>query len=376
MSQQEDKKWLTEALHLAQMHAKKIQHGACCGAVVVRDGKIVGRGGYSAEGGPHAEARALTHAGAKARGATMYITLEPCSWFLGKRTPSCAHAIIQSGIARVVYASADPHPRVRGKEVLQAAGVRIDQVHLPAADVVLAPFRKRIAERFQNKRPFILLKTAMSLDGKIANPDRSPLLLSSGQDADAVDALRASVDAILVGGTTLLREDPRLLIRSQRLIEQRRKRGMPEQPAKVAVVESAKLKRTSRFLTLGPGEKIIFTTFHTPTEYLGRLQQVASVYASSGARVPLAEAMRMLSAQHGIRRLMVEGGGEMNAALLALGLVDEIRVSIAPTIVGGHDTPTLVDGLGMRLPVRPKLELVKQERLGHNVVLTYTVHHR
>lgn len=376
MNTQEDKKWLTEAVRLAKKHAAHISHGACCGAVLVRDGKVIGRGVYIVEGGLHAEARALAMAGGRAHGATLYVTLEPCSWFPGKRTGSCSHALIHAGIRRVVYAVADPHPRVRGDEVLRAAGVVVEQQATPGADKILARYRARIQERFQNKRPHVLMKTAMSLDGKIANPDRSPLLLSSSHDAEAVDELRAAHDAILVGGTTLLRDDPRLVVQSALLQNKRRKQGLAEQPAKVAVVEVAKLKSSSRFLSMGTGEKIIFTTFHTPTEYLGRLQQQASVYATPGSAVPLGEAMRMLGAHHGIRRLLLEGGGALNAAMIAAGLVDEVRVSIAPTIVGGHDTPTLVDGLGLRLPARPKLKLVKQERLGNNVVLWYAVQHR
>lgn len=369
----EDRTFLAEALRLAKPHAARIIHGAPAGAVLVRDGRVIGRGAYTPGSAQHAEVKALAQAGRRAMGATLYVTLEPCTWFPGKRTGSCSHALIHAGIARVVYGLRDPHPRIRGAEALAAAGVRAQQGTAAGVALLYARYVRRVAERFQNRRPFVLMKTAMSADGKIGSPRHGAVQLSNAQDAAVVDRLRAESDAILVGGTTLIHDDPRLVVRSAALQRERERRGRPPQPAKVAIADVAKISPRSRFLTMGTGEKIIFTTFKTPVTDLGKLQRVATVYATPGPRVDLAEAMRVLGAQHGIRRLLLEGGGTLNAAMLAAGLVDEIRTAIAPVVIGGVQTPTLVDGMGFREERRPRLRVKKREVLGDMTVVWYDV---
>ncbi len=369
----EDKKFLAEALRLAKPYAARIVHGAPTGAVVVRDGRIVGRGTYTPSSLQHAEVKALVQAGRRAMGATIYVTLEPCTWFPSKRSGSCSHALIHAGITRVVFGSRDPHPRVRGLETLRAAGIRVEQGSIAGIAPLYARFARRMAEQFQNRRPHVLMKTAISADGKIGSPRHTAVQLSNAQDAAAVDRLRAESDAILIGGTTLIHDDPQLIVRSAALQRARARRGLPAQPAKVAIADVAKISPRSRFLTRGTGEKIIFTTFKTPVTDLGKLQRVATVYATPGPRVDLAEAMRVLGAQHGIRRLLLEGGGTLNAAMLAAGLVDEIRTAIAPLVIGGAQSPTLVDGLGFPDARRPKLRVTKRETLGDMTVVWYDV---
>ncbi|TAK05719.1 bifunctional diaminohydroxyphosphoribosylaminopyrimidine deaminase/5-amino-6-(5-phosphoribosylamino)uracil reductase RibD [Patescibacteria group bacterium] len=370
---QEDRKHLAEALRLAKPYASRIAHGAPTGAVVVRDGRVVGRGTYTPSSLRHAEVKALVQAGRRARGATLYVTLEPCTWFPGKRTGSCSHALMQAGITRVVFGTRDPHPRVRGRETLAAAGVRVEQGSIAGISPLYARFTRRMAEQFQNRRPQVLMKTAMSADGKIGSPRHTAVQLSNARDAAAVDRLRAGSDAILIGGTTLVHDDPRLTVRSAALQRERQRRGLAAQPAKVAVADIAKISPRSRFLTAGAGEKIIFTTFKTPVADLGKLQRVATVYTTPGPRVDLAEAMRVLGAQHGIRRVLLEGGGTLNAAMLAAGLVDEIRTAISPVIIGGMQSPTLVDGRGFPDERRPKLHVKKREALGDMTILWYDV---
>ncbi len=369
----EDAAFLKEALRLAAPHARRLPFGAPAGAVLVRDGQVVGRGAYTQAGGPHAEVKALAQAGRRAAGATLYVTLEPCTWFPGKHTGSCSHALIHAGVSRVVFGLRDPHPRVRGLETLRAAGIRAEEGNVPGLTRLYAASVKRMRERYANRRPYVLMKTAMSADGKIGSPRHTAVRLSNVPDAAAVDRLRAESDAILVGGTTVVRDDPRLVVRSAALQRERRRRGLPAQPAKVAVVDVAKLAPRSRFLTMGTGEKIVFTTFRTPVTDLGRLQRIATVYATPGPRVDLAEAMRILGAQHGIRRLLLEGGGTLNAAMLAAGLVDGIRTAIAPIVIGGMQSPTLVDGQGFADARRPTLRVIKRETLGDMTVIWYSV---
>lgn len=369
----EDKTYLAEAVRLARPYTTRIPHGAPAGAVVVRDGRVLGRGAATPGNPQHAEVKALVQAGRRAMGATVYTTLEPCTWFPGKHTGSCSHALIHAGIDRVVFGASDPHPRVRGKETLAAAGIRVEQGSVAGISSLYARYARVIAERFQNRRPHVLMKTAMSADGKIGSPRHTAVQLSNAQDAAAVDHLRAESDAILIGGTTLVHDDPRLVVRSAALQRERERRGLPAQPAKVAIADVAKISPRSRFLTMGTGEKIIFTTFKTPVTDLGTLQRIASVYVTPGPRVDLAEAMRVLSAQHGIRRVLLEGGATLNAAMLAVGLVDEIRTAIAPVIIGGMQSPTLVDGQGFPEERRPKLRVTKREVMGEMTVLWYDV---
>ncbi|MEK7073204.1 MAG: bifunctional diaminohydroxyphosphoribosylaminopyrimidine deaminase/5-amino-6-(5-phosphoribosylamino)uracil reductase RibD [Patescibacteria group bacterium] len=369
----EDKTYLAEAVRLARPYVARIPHGAPAGAVVVRDGRIIGRGTFTPGSSQHAEIKALVQAGRRAAGATVYMTLESCTWFPGKHTGSCSHVLIHAGINRVVFGIRDPHPRIRGWETLRAAGIRVEQGSVAGLASLYTRYARRIAERFQNRRPHVLMKTAMSVDGKIGSPRHTSVQFSNAQDAAVVDRLRAENDAILIGGTTLVHDDPRLVVRSSALQREREHRGLPAQPAKVAIADIAKISPRSRFLTMGTGEKIIFTTFKTPVTDLGKLQRIASVYVTPGPRVDLAEAMRVLSAQHGIRRVLLEGGGTLNAAMLAVGLVDEMRIAIAPVIIGGVQSPTLVDGMGFPEDRRPKLRVKKQEALGNMTVVWYDV---
>jgi len=193
----------------------------------------------------------------------------------------------------------------------------------------------------------ITVNVAMTLDGKIDNFARRGATISSDEDWARVDRLRADHDAIVVGGKTLLEEDPRLLVKSPALRAERVKRGLPADPVKVGIVSAAKLPANSRFLRAGSGKVILFTTKQTPDEMLSRLREAgAYLFVLGEERVDLRAAMARL-AELGIEKVMVEGGGTLIAALLTEGLVDEIHAYIAPRIFGGATAPTLADGEGM-----------------------------
>jgi len=193
----------------------------------------------------------------------------------------------------------------------------------------------------------VLINVAASLDGKIDTVERRGAAISSERDRQRVDALRASVDAVMVGGRTLRDEDPRLLVRSADLRADRLRRGLPENPAKVGVVSRLNVKSDARFLTAGPARIILFVPIGAPEQDVQRLQSPGvEVYALGEASVDLVAALTTL-ADLGIGRMLVEGGGTLNFELLRLRLVDELNVFVAPLIFGGASAPTLADGAGL-----------------------------
>ena len=197
------------------------------------------------------------------------------------------------------------------------------------------------------RRPYVLINVAATVDGKIDTLERRGAAISSDRDRERVDALRASVDAVMVGGRTLLDEDPRLTLRSPKLRGERVARGEPEHPAKVGVVSRLALQPDCRFLTAGPSRVMLFIPCGRPQEEVKPLRDRGiEIYEAGESRVDLVSALANL-AELGMRRLLVEGGGTLNFELLRLGLVDEVQVFIAPLIFGGATSPTLADGGGL-----------------------------
>ena len=224
-------------------------------------------------------------------------------------------------------------------------------------------------------RPYVLVNVAMSLDGKIDTAVRRGAAISSAADKRRVDELRAGVDAVLVGGRTLIDEDPKLTVRDAGLRQDRLRRGLPENPAKVGVVSVADLRPDGDFVRAGPAERLVFTTRRTAPGQISRLEKAGvQVYVSGPERVELPE---MLATLHrlGIRRLLVEGGGTLLAEFFRLGLVDEVSVYIAPRIFGGASAPTLADGPGFGLGQAPRLQLVSAETFDAQggILLRYSI---
>ena len=211
------------------------------------------------------------------------------------------------------------------------------------------------------------VNVAMTLDGKIDTVARQGAKISSDADWERVDRLRAAHDAILVGGNTLLSEDPRLTVKSEQLRASRVTRGLAPAPAKVGMISNAALSANSRFLTDGGGEVFLFTTERTSPQQLALLKDAGAKVFIMGKRLINLHAAFGILREHGIQTLMVEGGGEMIAALLAVGLVDEIHAYIAPLIFGGATAPTLADGGGLQ--EKAKLDLISVEKLEDGGVL-------
>jgi 2,5-diamino-6-(ribosylamino)-4(3H)-pyrimidinone 5'-phosphate reductase len=210
-------------------------------------------------------------------------------------------------------------------------------------------------------RPYIVLNVAMTADGKIDTFERRGAAISSARDKQRVDELRASVDAVMVGGRTLHDEDPRLTVKSEALRLARQQRGLPANPAKVGVASRLTLNPDCRFLAEGPSRIILFTTSRTEPEQLTMLRSLgAQVHVMEGERVDLARAVELLKAE-GVERLMVEGGATLNFAMLSAGLVDELSVYVAPMLFGGESAPTLAGGPGLPRERAIALELMSSE---------------
>jgi 2,5-diamino-6-(ribosylamino)-4(3H)-pyrimidinone 5'-phosphate reductase len=227
-------------------------------------------------------------------------------------------------------------------------------------------------------RPFVTINTAMTVDGKIDTVERTGAVISSPRDWERVDRLRAESDAVMVGGHTLLGDDPRLTIKSPALRNERRARGLDENPIKVGIISKIEdpqagptLHEASRFITSGPARRIIFTTDQTNPAQSARLRALgAEVYVMGEHRVDLAVALRQLY-RLGVRRLLVEGGSTLNAELLAQRLVDEIYLYLAPLIFGGTSAPTLAGGDGLKGEDAISLRLLDLEKIDDNAILLH-----
>jgi len=223
-------------------------------------------------------------------------------------------------------------------------------------------------------RPFVFINVAMTADGKIDTFERKGAAISSQHDKERVDRLRAESDAVMVGGRTLLDEDPKLTVKSESLRAERLTRGLSPNPVKVGIVSEANIKPDSMFLNMGPARIVIFTTHRTSKDHLAFLRsRGVDVYIHDSEKVDLSKALGTLR-ELGIRRLMVEGGATLNFELLKLRLVDEITAYIAPMIFGGESAPTMAAGSGLERSAAIPLQLVSVEKGNEGgVLLQYLV---
>lgn len=307
------------------------------GAVVFRDGVAVGAGFHARAGDAHAEVVALREAGDRARGATLVVTLEPCNHH--GRTPPCTEAILQAGVARVVYASADPNPHVDGGGAawLRARGVEVISgfgALQPEAEHLIAPWRTFITRG----RPFVTLKLAMSLDGRIATRGgESRWITGAAARADG-HALRAESDAVLVGSGTVLADDPRLTVRDAPVVRAPTRVVVDSAlriPLDAALVRTAREVPTAVVTVRGRDARALADAGVT----------VLAVEAGATGRVDLHAALRALAGR-GVVSVLCEGGGGLHGALVDAGLVDRVVAYVAPMVIGGAGATSAVAGLG------------------------------
>jgi len=331
-----DQRFMALALTLGRRGQGRTWPNPAVGAVVVKDGVIVGRGWTQPGGRPHAEPEALTRAGAAARGATLYVTLEPCS-HVGK-SPPCADAIIAAGIARVVSAIEDPNPEVAGQghAKLRAAGITVD-IGLGAAEAArdhAGHFR-----RIRDKRPHVILKLAVSGDDKIGAAGHKPVAITGEAAKTRVHLLRAQCDAILVGIGTVLSDDPLLTCRLP---------GMEARsPVRVVLDRSLRTPGASR-LVHSARETALWVMASSLSEApaamkLGAAGAHVMRVAPTSAPPPGLDLITVLHAlaTAGITRLLVEGGARVASSFVAAGLVDEVWLLRGPGAVGADGVPAL-----------------------------------
>ncbi len=222
------------------------------------------------------------------------------------------------------------------------------------------------------RKPFVFVNAAMSVDGKISTVERKQVRISNDADLRRVDGLRAGVDAVLVGMTTVVGDDPKLTVKSEKLRKKRINDGRPENPMKVTVGKVDSIDIDSDFLDYGDAEVVIFTTEKSDPQKISELRKKARIFIAGKKRVDLGYMMGTLR-EMGVERVMVEGGATINYELIREGLVDEIYVAIAPIIFGGNSAPTLMDGNGFTEKDAVRLELIGNEKLGDLIILKYRI---
>ncbi len=319
------------------------------GAVIVKDERIISRGYHKKAGEPHAEAIALKKAGRTAKGATLYVTLEPCS-HTNKRTPPCSPLVIQSGVKRVVIAMIDPNPHVSGAGVkaLRSAGIEV-------VTGVLAPEAKKLNEAFikhvTTGMPFVTLKIAQTLDGKIATASGESRWITGKEARQEGHRLRDTHDAILVGINTVLKDNPSLTTR------------IPggRDPIRVIVDTQLRTPLNAKVITQKSSAKTYIATLsRAPRDKFNKLLDAGAEILIAGGtigHVDLRSLMKMLS-RFGVTSVLIEGGAEVNASALKSGIVDKVVMFISPTIMTGRDSLCSIGGIS------PK-------RLGHAIELAH-----
>ncbi len=316
---------MARALQLAARGLNTTRPNPRVGCVIVRDGKVIGEGWHERAGEPHAETLALRAAGAAARGATCYVTLEPCSHY--GRTPPCSEALVQAGVARVVAAMSDPNPRVAGEGLrqLQAAGVEVGTGLLAGeAEALNVGF----CQRMRKGRPWLRAKVGMSLDGRVAMANGESRWISGEAARADVQRWRARSCAVLTGVNTVIADDPALTVRAQPLVGE-----IPGQPLRVVLDPALRMPRDSRVLS-GPGAALVITAV------ADRSWKGAESVRCPGAdgRIDLPAAMRELGRRE-LNEVLVEAGPTLTGALLQAGLVDELICYVAPKLMGDAAQP-------------------------------------
>jgi diaminohydroxyphosphoribosylaminopyrimidine deaminase/5-amino-6-(5-phosphoribosylamino)uracil reductase len=355
-------RFMRRALELAARGRGLTSPNPMVGAVVVTpDGEVVGEGFHAKAGGPHAEIEALRAAGARARGATLYVTLEPCSH--QGRTPPCAPRVIEAGVARVVAAVGDPNPLVSGHGFaeLRRAGVEV----VTGVGTTDAERQNRVfLTAMRERRPHVTLKAGMTLDGKIADLHGASRWITGELARQHAHRLRSESDAILVGIGTVLRDDPELTVRLGQ--------PWPREPLRVVLDTGARTPVGARFIRAGrPSCALIAVGAEAPE---GRVRDLAASGAAvvscrtRDGRVDLGALLAELFARE-VRAVLVEGGGEVHGAFLDAGLVDGVAMFAAPLLIGGRRATPVVGGAGRELKSAVRLGGFTVTTLGDDLLI-------
>jgi diaminohydroxyphosphoribosylaminopyrimidine deaminase/5-amino-6-(5-phosphoribosylamino)uracil reductase len=363
---QPDLAWIDRAIELAERGRFGVSPNPMVGAIVVRDGRVVGEGYHRRAGGPHAEVVAIARAGEAARGADLYVSLEPCVHF--GRTPPCVDAICASGVRRVIAAAPDPNPLVRGRgfAALARAGIpvlRANPGQRRAAELQNEKFRVWITER----RPFVLAKWASTLDGRIASAAGRSRWITGPEARRRALLLREEYDAVLVGAGTIRADDPLLTRRLGRARERPHRRIVLD--GRLRVSPDARVFRHPEGVVLVTAQA---ARSRAAARFSARGVEVWSLPGRSAGRVSPTRLLQRL-AQEQIASVMVEGGSETLWQFFRGGLVDRIAAFIAPRVVGGREAPGAVGGSGFTLSGSVRLGELACSRYGQDLFVTAPV---
>ena len=355
----DDRRHMTRAIELARRGEGAVEPNPMVGCVLVRDGRVIGEGWHQRFGGPHAEVEALAAASEAARGATAFVTLEPCA-HLGK-TPPCTRALIAAGVARVVVGAVDPNPEVNGRGLveLQQAGVKTEiAVLAEEAGKLIAPFRKLATQL----RPWVIAKWAMTLDGKLATQTGSSRWISGEGSRARVHQTRGRVDAIVVGRGTVDADDPLLTARP----------AGPRVATRVVLDSRASLPLSSQLVrTVEQAPVLVAASDEAPADRCTRLREHGVEVWQSAAADPDGRLLELLAelGRRQMTNILVEGGARVFGSLLDAAAIDEVHAFVAPRLVGGP-APSPLAGRGVaEMSLALQLSAIRTERLGDDILI-------
>jgi diaminohydroxyphosphoribosylaminopyrimidine deaminase/5-amino-6-(5-phosphoribosylamino)uracil reductase len=356
--------YMERALSVARQALGTTSPNPAVGALVVKDHTVLGEGFTLPPGQDHAEVVALKQAGEASRGASLYVTLEPCCNY--GRTPPCTQAIIAAGISEVHVAAKDPNPRVngRGAAELEAAGIR---VYSGEQEEEAGELYEAFARHINTGMPFVTAKFAMSLDGKIATHTGDSKWVTGPKARALVQDMRRAADAVMVGSTTVLADDPQLTARDDT--------GAPldRQPLRVVLDTRCRIPPGSKMFR-EPGRTLVFVSEEAPISDTARLTsagaEVVPAELGNDGRVDAARVLAELG-RRGVVNLLVEGGGTVLGSLFDAGLVDQIQAFVAPVIIGGAGAASPVQGQGVESMAQAwRLERASLEAVGEDWLIT------
>lgn len=348
---------MQRALTLAAKGQGHVHPNPVVGCVVVKNQKIIGEGFHARYGGPHAEIEALRKAGSHAVGATVYLTLEPCTHW-GK-TPPCAPALVKSGIKELFIALQDPNPSVNGSglKYLKKAGIK---VHLGLMREEAEAQNRRFVTWMRKKRPYTILKMAESLDGKIASRTGNSRWISSPESRKMVHDLRAQSDAVLVGVNTALKDNPLLT-----------SHGSGRDPIRVILDPKLRVHPNLKLFKT-PSPVWIITSSKSSSAKAARLEKKGARILRTSLKFDLFDTRNILKllSKNNVSQLLIEGGGETAWSFISQKQIDELLLFIAPTLVGGRDAKTAIEGIGAAsIQQGFKLKSMKVGRIGPDLLV-------
>lgn len=358
---EDDIRFMREAHALAKSAEGRTTPDPMVGAILVKGGRIISIGYHGEVATPHAEAWAIQKAGQEAKGATLYVNLEPCAHH--GNNPPCANLIVNSGVKEVVVSMKDPNPLVNGKGliILKKHGIK---VRFGLLDKEALRLNEVFVKYITNRKPFVVLKSALTIDGKIATRTGASRWVAGPASLHFAHRLRNYYDAILVGVNTILIDNPKL---TTRLVEK------IKTPIRIVLDSMARTPINANVMNVKEARTIIVVSPAAPKKRVEALRKRGAEVMkvdSRNSKIDIRQLMRKLGAMK-ITSILLEGGGEVNASFIEAGEVDKAHFIIVPKIFGGRDAKTSVEGLGVKLPSQAKwLKQVHVDRLDGDILVT------